>query len=101
MINSDKLALDRTYLKKIRVCEYYYIRVAKISRSLSSICMSAWEGAELVSEETSARAISVLLSWWRRSLRKEEYVWGTGVDMVVVLESTVRPWILIAAAAVR
>jgi hypothetical protein len=61
-------------------------RLVNISRSRSSICMSAWEGAELVSEDSSARAISVLLSWWRRSLRREEYVWGTGVDIVAVVK---------------
>ena len=61
-------------------------RFAKISRSLSSICMSAWEGAELVSEESSVRAFSVLLSSWRRPLRLG-MLWGLSSLWLLVLLS--------------
>ena len=61
-------------------------RWANRSRSVSSIWMSCWEGAEFVSDESSARPISVLLSWWRRSLRRDEYVFGADVDMLALVE---------------
>lgn len=61
-------------------------RWANISMSRSSIWMSICEGAEFVREDNSARAISVLLSWWRKSLRREEYV-GMVDDIVECLRN--------------